>query len=239
MQTRPLSVLSPITRPVFLQPRDWLCFSFSSPLLLHLRFPGDNRLNFLGFIFLLWKKKLNDFLELFLDMTLMIGSRWANFKRIASQLELSLLVGETAQPLPLLRPIVTPTMGGLMDLRAPTSAICTLRWANVVSSVGWFLMTRWSGPGLLCLLSRGWGWFPWLELWSGKIFISTSNFLKKLCKCNPILENSTQSRPTLSSKNCNFDWTGKPQLLPWLLWLLLLPGLQLLLPFSWRHNEYC
>ena len=49
-------------------------------------------------------------------------------------------MGETAQPLPLLRPIVTPTMGGLMDLRAPTSAICTLRWANVVSLLDWFLM---------------------------------------------------------------------------------------------------
>ena len=70
----------------------------------------------------------------------MVGSRWEKFNRIASQLEIFLKVGEIAQPLPLLRPIVTPTMGGLMDLRAPTSAICTLRWANVVSLVTYLMI---------------------------------------------------------------------------------------------------
>ena len=41
----------------------------------------------------------------------------------------SLKVGGIAQPVLLLRPIVTPTMGGSMDLRAPTNATCTSRWA--------------------------------------------------------------------------------------------------------------
>merc|ERR1712172_175819 len=42
-------------------------------------------------------------------------------------LHLRFPVEGTAQPLLLPRPIVTLTMGGLMGLRVPTSAICTLR----------------------------------------------------------------------------------------------------------------
>merc|ERR1711971_315156 len=42
-------------------------------------------------------------------------------------LHLRFPVAGTAQPLLLLQPIATPTMGGLMGLRAPTSATCTSR----------------------------------------------------------------------------------------------------------------
>merc|ERR1712172_119114 len=42
-------------------------------------------------------------------------------------LHLRFPVEGTAQPLLLLQPIATPTMGGLMGLRAPTSATCTSR----------------------------------------------------------------------------------------------------------------
>ena len=135
------SVLSLITRAVFLRLRDWLCSSFSFPLLLRLRFPGDNCQLSTESMF----GNLSVFLGWFSGTVL---SRW-KFQHllqtvlvgqisITSQLLLSLKVEGTAQHLLQLQPTVTLTMDGLMGLRAPTSATCTSRWV-LCSFCGWLV----------------------------------------------------------------------------------------------------
>ena len=65
---------------------------------------------------------------------------------------------------------------------------------------------RWSGPGLLRLLSGGWGWFPGLELWPGKIFISVSlqkyrNAMISLLK----IDQSCHQKIEQANPNCYLD----------------------------------
>ena len=72
-----------------------------------------------------------------------------------------------------------------------------------------------SGHRLFSMLSERRRWISWLQLWSGKtlIFLVTGNFYY----CN-------QAKSWLSFWKSLRSIAGKPQLLHWLLRLLLLPG---------------